>query len=319
VETLLATLVESENADELATNWQRLAEHFDTLFSGALTSTAGIGNGGGEWAIDRLKDTILQLAVMGKLVPQNPDDEPASELLKKIETEKAKLVKEGKIKKQKPLPEITDEEKPFELPQGWELVSLGSLVVKMDAGWSPACPPHPARDTETWGVLKTTAVQKMQYLEQENKELPDTKEPRPVYEVKTGDILITRAGPKNRVGISCLVKNTRPRLMISDKIIRFHLASPATCGEYITLCLNAGSTADYLENSKSGMAESQMNISQGKLLVAPIALPSLAEQHRIIAKVDELCALCDKLKARLQAASETQLTLTEALVEQALR
>ncbi|WP_276667583.1 restriction endonuclease subunit S, partial [Thalassolituus oleivorans] len=127
VETLLATLVESKNADDLATNWQRLAEHFDTLFSGALTSTAGIGNGGGEWAIDRLKDTILQLAVMGKLVPQNPDDEPASELLKKIETEKAKMVKEGKIKKQKPLPEITDQEKPFELPDGWEWGRVGEL------------------------------------------------------------------------------------------------------------------------------------------------------------------------------------------------
>jgi type I restriction enzyme S subunit len=128
VETLLATLVESENSDDLATNWQRLAEHFDTLFSGALTSTAGIGNGGGEWAIDRLKDTILQLAVMGKLVPQNPDDEPASELLERIEEEKARLVKEGKIKKPKKLPPVSDEEKPFELPEGWEWGRFASVL-----------------------------------------------------------------------------------------------------------------------------------------------------------------------------------------------
>ena len=106
--------------------------------------------------------------------------------------------------------------------------------------------------------------------------------------------------------------------MISDKIIRFHLASPASCGEFITLCLNAGATADYLERSKSGMAESQMNISQGKLLVAPIALPPLAEQQRIVAKVDELFALCDQLKDRLQQASETEQHLTNAIVEQAL-
>lgn len=307
-DTLLATLTDSADAQELNDNWQRLANHFDLLFSGPM----------GAWAIDRLKDTILQLAVMGKLVPQNPDDEPASKLLERIEEEKAQLVKEGKIKKPKKLPPVRDEEKPFELPEGWEWENLGSLVVNMDSGWSPACPATPAPDERTWGVLKTTAVQRMKYLEEENKQLPSEKEPRPEYEVNAGDILITRAGPKNRVGISCLVKISRPKLMISDKIIRFHLASPASCGEFITLCLNAGATADYLERSKSGMAESQMNISQGKLLVAPIALPPLAEQQRIVAKVDELFALCDQLKDHLQQASETEQHLTNAIVEQAL-
>ncbi len=307
-DTLLATLTDSADAQELNDNWQRLANHFDLLFSGPM----------GAWAIDRLKDTILQLAVMGKLVPQNPEDEPASKLLERIEEEKARLVKEGKIKKPKKLPPVSDEEKPFELPEGWEWENLGSLVVNMDSGWSPACPATPAPDERTWGVLKTTAVQRMKYLEEENKQLPSEKEPRPEYEVNAGDILITRAGPKNRVGISCLVKISRPKLMISDKIIRFHLASPASCGEFITLCLNAGATADYLERSKSGMAESQMNISQGKLLVAPIALPPLAEQQRIVAKVDELFALCDQLKDSLQQAGETEQHLTNAIVEQAL-
>ena len=315
-ETLLSALLtpaagaltNATSAQELSDHWQRLAQHFDLLFSGPM----------GAWVIDRLKDTILQLAVMGKLVPQNPDDEPASELLKRIDAEKARLLKEGKIKKQKPLPPVSDDEKPFELPQGWEWENLGNIVVNMDSGWSPACPATPSPDEHTWGVLKTTAVQRMQYLELENKQLPAGKSPRPEYEVNAGDILITRAGPKNRVGISCLVKESRPKLMISDKIIRFHLASPASCGEYITLCLNAGATADYLEQSKSGMAESQMNISQGKLLVAPIALPPITEQHRIVAKVDELFALCAQLKERLQHASDTQLNLTDAIVEQAL-
>ena len=79
--------------------------------------------------MDALKQTILQLAVMGKLVPQDPNDEPASELLKRIAQEKAQLVKEGKIKKQKPLPPISDEEKPFELPEGWECVYLKILLI----------------------------------------------------------------------------------------------------------------------------------------------------------------------------------------------
>lgn len=85
VETLLGTLTDSQNAEELAENWARISEHFDTLFTT-------------EASVDALKQTILQLAVMGKLVPQDPNDEPASELLKRIAQEKAQLVKEGKIK-----------------------------------------------------------------------------------------------------------------------------------------------------------------------------------------------------------------------------
>lgn len=120
VETLLGTLTDSQNAEELAENWARISEHFDTLFTT-------------EASVDALKQTILQLAVMGKLVPQDPNDEPASELLKRIAQEKAQLVKEGKIKKQKPLPPISDEEKPFELPSGWEWCRLGCIGNPMDS------------------------------------------------------------------------------------------------------------------------------------------------------------------------------------------
>ncbi|ELA9824780.1 restriction endonuclease subunit S, partial [Vibrio parahaemolyticus] len=95
VTTLLDTLTNSADADELMQNWARISEHFDTLFTT-------------EDSIDQLKQTILQLAVMGKLVPQDPSDEPAAELLKRIAEEKAQLVKEKKIKKQKALPPIAE-------------------------------------------------------------------------------------------------------------------------------------------------------------------------------------------------------------------
>lgn len=114
VETLLTTLTDSQNADELAENWARISKHFDTLFTT-------------EASIDALKQTILQLAVMGKLVPQDPNDEPASELLKRIAQEKAQLVKDGKIKKQKPLPPVNDEDKLFEIPFNWEHVYLNDI------------------------------------------------------------------------------------------------------------------------------------------------------------------------------------------------
>lgn len=124
VEALLATLVESTDHKQLQTNWQRLAAHFDTLFTT-------------EHSINQLKQTILQLAVMGKLVPQNPTNEPASELLKKIAKEKEQLIKEGKIKKQKPLPEITGEEQPFELPEGWVYTRLNDICAWVTSGSTP--------------------------------------------------------------------------------------------------------------------------------------------------------------------------------------
>ena len=305
VETLLATLTDSGDADELAQNWARLSTHFDTLFTT-------------EASIDALKQTILKLAVMGKLVPQDPSDEPASALLARIAAERAQLIKEKKIKKEKPLPAISEDEKPFELPQGWEWCHLKDIITIMDAGWSPACPPESSPDIDTWGVLKTTAVQTLEYREYENKVLDKTKTPRPEYEVMVGDILITRAGPKNRVGISCLVEKTRPKLMISDKIIRFHLVEVGLSERFISLCLNAGATAVYIDDSKSGMAESQMNISQDKLKLAPIPLGPIKEQNHIMDRVDQLMTLCDQLKVCLQTSQQTQLALAEALVEQAL-
>ena len=304
VETLLGTLTDSQNAEELAENWVRINEHFDTLFTT-------------EASVDALKQTILQLAVMGKLVPQDPNDEPASELLKRIAQEKAQLVKEGKIKKQKPLPPISDEEKPFELPNGWEWCRLGELIDSIDAGWSPACSSEPAAPGE-WGVLKTTAVQSLEYREYENKALPKNKAPRPQLEVKAGDILITRAGPKNRVGISCLVEKTRENLMISDKIIRFHLISEDISEKYISLCLNYGFTSTYLENSKSGMAESQMNISQDILKMAPIAIPTTHEQLKITDKINEMMDYFITLKSQIQSAQQTQLHLADALTDAAI-
>ncbi|WP_265435092.1 restriction endonuclease subunit S [Aeromonas media] len=291
-----------------------ITDHLD-LWTAAVRPKSSVGRGSNSklelTGIKKLRELILELAVRGKLVPQDPSDEPASVLLERIAAEKTRLVKEKKTKKEKPLPAISENEKPFELPQGWEWCHLKDIITIMDAGWSPACPPEASPDIDTWGVLKTTAVQTLEYREYENKVLDKTKTPRPEYEVMVGDILITRAGPKNRVGISCLVEKTRPKLMISDKIIRFHLVEVGLSERFISLCLNAGATAVYIDGSKSGMAESQMNISQDKLKLAPIPLGPLKEQNHIMDRVDELMALCDQLEQR----SESQLTAHQTLVE----
>ena len=298
---------------------QLITDHLD-LWTGAVTHKRSAGRGssgkGGKvelTGIKKLRELILELAVRGKLVEQDPTDEPASVLLEKIAEEKALLVEGGKIKKPKEAWEVAKDNL-TQLPETWRWVALGELVSIMDAGWSPACPPEPAPESG-WGVLKTTSVQVMSYFQQENKRLPEGKEPKRQYEVNSGDILITRAGPKNRVGISCWVDKTRPRLMISDKIIRFHLIDAAMSGPFICLCLNAGLTSQCLENAKSGMAESQMNISQDKLKVAPIPLCPVNEQHRIVAKVDELMALCDRLEQQVGDQLEAREVLVDTLLD----
>ncbi|AKB54844.1 hypothetical protein A9239_12055 [Methanosarcina sp. A14] len=298
----LDRMLSAEKQDEFEQRWQHICENFDLLYDNPEN-------------VERLKQAILQLAVQGKLVTQNPEDEPASVLIEKINSDKKNLIKAGKIKGTKSLSPLEATDDVPTLPEKWEFVNLDSIILFMDAGWSPACRNHPTEDEDTWGVLKTTSVQPLMFLWTEHKQLPENLIPRPQYEVKVGDILITRAGPKNRVGICCLVKDTRSHLMISDKIIRFHLLDEFVFPEFITLCLNTGFSQNYIESQKSGMAESQMNISQNKLRMTPIPLPPLAEQKRIVEKVEQFMGLCDELESNLRKEQEDSEKLMEAVVK----
>ena len=284
--------------------WSRIAEHIDTLFTT-------------EHSIDQLKQTILQLAIMGKLVPQDPNDETASVLLEKITEEKARLVKEGKLKKQKTLLEIDDAEKPFDLLVAWEWARFDDLVLHSEAGWSPKCKAIP-RDGDEWGVLKVSAVSWGKYDPAENKALPEMLEPRSEYEVKPRDFLISRANTADLVARAVVVpEDTPPRLMMSDKIIRFAI-SPRISSQYLCLVNSSRFSRDYYARVAGGTSSSMKNVSREQIRKLIVALPPLAEQHRIVTKVDELMGLCDALKARIQDTQTTQVHLADAIVEQAV-
>lgn len=272
--------------------------------------------------VARLRELILTLAVQGKLVPQDPADEPASGLLRRVaQNVAARLTKSSKAP--------TDEgvvPAPYEIPNGWAWVRLGEIVENMGSGWSPACDEGERSDPSQWAVLRTTAVQVNEYRAREHKVIPLKLSPRPDIEVKDGDILITRAGPMNRVGISCWVNNTPPRLMLSDKIVRFHSVADEMLPAFIVLALNAGWTKNQIEAAKTGMAASQVNISQTDLRGLWMPVCSKAEQARIVTRVEELMRLCDALEAkgRLEAAQHAQLvstllaTLTDSATPEAL-
>jgi type I restriction enzyme S subunit len=272
--------------------------------------------------VKKLRQQLLQDAVQGKLVPQNQNDEPASELLKKIKAEKAKLIAEKKLKKDpstslragKELPPIKPEEIPFEIPENWVWCRLGEIIYYTEGGKSPNCLHEPAKDNE-WGVIKTTAVQEMYFLENENKVLPRNFIVSEQHKVLEGDILITRAGPKNRVGIVCCVEKLSKKLILSDKTIRIEHPKQLLYSKYIALALNSTMIKPYIEQKMTGMADSQVNISQDNMKGFPIPLPPLTEQNIIIQKLDELMQYCNELEASIKQ-SETQ---NEKLLQQVLR
>ena len=291
-------LLTAPDTDTFTQSWQFITQHFSELYTVKEN-------------VAELRKAILQLAVMGKLVSQSSDDLPAIKLIEEIENEKKKVDCNRVEKKAKPS-RIDIDETTHGLPNGWEWLNLGCAISLMDAGWSPKCEIVPAA-SEEWGVLKTTSVQPLRFLPRQNKALPKKLSPRPDAEVKEGDILITRAGPKNRVGICCVARSIRSHLMLSDKIIRFRFFGNSIFPEYCAIYLNTGYGAVQIENMKSGMADSQMNISQSKLKQLQIAIPPLPEQHRIVAKVDQLMALCDTLEQQIDATTQKQTALLNAV------
>jgi type I restriction enzyme S subunit len=266
--------------------------------------------------IQQLRQTILNLAVRGNLVPQDPNDEPASELLQQIQTQKARLVKEGKIKPP-PLPATPEDSMPFRLPTDWEWVRFGELIIDADAGWSPKSEGFP-RSGVKWGVLKVSAVSWNKFLPEENKQLLPGIRPPEAAQVHAGDFLISRANTSELVA-KCVVVDKEPRnLILSDKIVRLQIAE--TCSKKFLCMVNnhAEYARSYYAEEASGTSLSMKNVSRSVIYALAIPLPPFAEQHRIVAKVDELLALCDQLETQLTTGQTESRRLLEATLADAL-
>jgi type I restriction enzyme S subunit len=189
-------------------------------------------------------------------------------------------------------------------------------------GWSPRCETFPASTAENWGVLKTTAVQDGFFLEDENKELPDHLSPKENLEISAGDVLMTCAGPRARCGVACWVPSVRPRLMISGKMYRFRADQSQIVTEYLALFLRSTEAWTAIDAMKTGSSESGLNLTKDRFRKLKVSFGTLDEQRQILAKVDELMALLDRLEAtriareatrdRLTAASLARLTAPDA-------
>ncbi|WP_286807306.1 MULTISPECIES: restriction endonuclease subunit S [unclassified Marinimicrobium] len=294
VDTLLGTLTQSENATELADNWTRLAAHFDTLFTT-------------EQSIDKLKQTILQLAVMGRLVEQDAGDEPGSTFVSKMLKARDHLASNEGMRT-KAGNDVSPDEKYLSLPDTWEWIKLGNIAKFIDyRGKTPIKTSHGKR-------LITAKNIRQGYIDLEPEEFiseEDYTEWMTRGFPRKGDLLFTPEAPLGNAAIVDLNEE-------------FALAQRAICfqwhildiSRFMLIQIMASPFQEKLVENATGMTAT--GIKASKLKEIPVAIPPLKEQHRIVQKVDELMALCDQLKERLNRARGTRCQLAETIVQQAL-
>ncbi len=243
--------------------------------------------------IKRLREMILALAMQGKLVPQDPKDHPASELLKEIEAEKKRLVKEGKIKEPKPLSPVKPEEVPYEVPEGWEWFMLGEIIDVLDSQRKPV-----TKSDRKKGIIPYYGASGIvDYVDD--------------YIFNEKLVLIGEDGAK-------WGKGDKTAFIINGKTWvnnHAHVIRPnrnLTIDEYLVNVLIGYDLSQYI----TGMTVPKLN--QARLVSIPIPLPPLAEQRRIVAKIDELMARAEELERRRDARNEKRLAMHQAAIARLL-
>ncbi|MEE3662261.1 restriction endonuclease subunit S [Brenneria sp. g21c3] len=167
-----------------------------------------------------------------------------------------------------------------EIPKHWTMTRLRFVTTCIEQGWSPQCNNQPASE-EQWGVLKVGCVNSESFDENENKSLPDNLEPRLQYEVKSGDILVSRANTKALLGSAALINQVRPRLLLCDKLYRIKTNSLVEAG-YLVRFMRSTIARFHYEKNSTGTSGSMQNIGQDTLKDLPIPLPPKDEQVAIL-------------------------------------
>lgn len=292
----LRPLLNATDAAQFAEAWQFVVAHFAELY-------------GVRANVQELHKAILQLAVMGKLVPQDPTDPPASELLKEIEAEKQRLVKEKRIKAQKPLPAITAEEMPFALPEGWEWVRVWDIAQTITSGsrdwakyYSDSGAIFVTMSNLSRGSYKLR-LDTMRYVNPpEDKEGARTK-------LETNDLLISITGDVGNLG---LIPPNFGEAYINQHtcLLRF---MPHCQNRFFPELLLSPLAKEQFDAPQRGIKNSFRLGDVGEML---IPIPPLPEQHRIVAKIDQLMALCDELEQSLEAQTDKQGALLNAVMSE---
>jgi type I restriction enzyme S subunit len=260
-----------------------------------------------------LRERILDLAMRGKLVPQDPNDEPASVLLEKIKTEKAELIKEKKIKKTKALPEITDDEKPFDIPDSWEWVRLGDVFDitsskrVMKSEWKEEGIPF-YRAREIVSIKNHQKLKDPIFISKDTYEEKLKVSGRP----QVDDILLTGVGT---LGIPYVVSTNKDFYFKDGNIIWLRNIKKIN-PDFISYYVQSPYMLKIINNGR-GTTVATLTIVRAKSLLVP--LPPLSEQSRIAAKIAQLFALLRKVESSTQQYAELQTLLKSKVLDLAMR
>jgi len=279
--------------------WDFIGQHFSELYTVKEN-------------VAELRKAILQLAVMGRLVPQDPNDPPAGELLKEIQAEKQRLIKEKKIKKPKPLPPVKPKDLPYALPQGWEWVRLGEILIfGPKNGYSPT-----AVDYETpVRSLTLSATTSGTFKGEYSKYIDEHIEEDSLLWLEEEDMLVQRGNTIEYVGVSAVFHGENNTYIYPDLMMKLRVASGLSV-DYVHKMLSSEFSRNFMRSHASGTSSTMPKISQVVVNSVPFALPSIPEQQRIVARTDQLMALCDILKQQIDAATGKQTELLNALMAQ---
>ncbi len=257
---------------------------------------------------EMLRQSILQQAVEGKLCEQDPNDEPASVLLEKIKAEKERLIAEKKIKKQKPLPPISEEEKTFDLPKGWEWCRLGELVTSVTDGphYSPeyhdkGIPFISGRNITLKGIDFSTAKFISPQLHEEL-----SKRCRP----ETGDILYTKGGETGKAVVNDI--DFEFNVWVHVAVLK---PSTFVYNKYLALALN--SPHCYALSQKYTHGTGNRDLGLTRMIKITVPLPPANEQQRIVQRVTKLMGQCNLLERELSISKKYASQLMESVLQEA--
>lgn len=266
--------------------------------------------------VKKLRQQLLQDAVKGKLVPQNPNDEPASKLLKKIKAEKQKLIAEGKLKKEKELTAIKTDEIPFEIPEGWVWCRLGEVVTQLFDG--PFGSHLKSIDYTNSGiqVIRLQNLGVMKFKEEKETFVSQEKYESIIqHTVYEGDIII---GSFLADGVNCVVlPELKYTAIAKADCFTIRIKHKMLLNTFVMFLLSSSPMFIELSKLLRGMTRLRINTTQLKNL--PIPLPPLAEQHRIVQKLDELMQACDALEASIKESAAQNEKLLQQVLREALR
>jgi type I restriction enzyme S subunit len=298
VDELLGSLLQARDAEDFAECWGRVKGSFDVLFTT-------------KQSVDRLKQALVELAVMGKIVEQDPTDEHADELANRLIAVKSLATADARKQK-----ELTAEIlPPFDAPNGWAWKKLDDLL--QISGGVTLGRKFGDKALVSKPYLRVANVQRGHLDLNQVKEVDIPEDEIDRYVLRAGDLLITEGGDWDKVGRTCIWNDELAECLHQNHIFRARSESDEFFVRWAELYLNSAPARDYFAGS-SKQTTNLASINMTQLRSCAFPLPPLAEQRRIVAKVDALMALCNWIKVTLARAQALNERLAGALVEQAV-